>query len=81
MFAKIRAMIGHVLDLYCVGLTNAALFWENYTKLYFYAKHLEKGLNGCGVRFLVFDALFSKKVPFFHKKCHFWPISNAAQNF
>ena len=35
---------GHILDLYCVRLWNATLFCENYTKLYFDAKHLEKGL-------------------------------------
>ena len=39
---------GHILDLYCVRLSNAAPFCENYTKFYFDAKHLEKGLNtGC----------------------------------
>ena len=49
----------HILDLYCVRLLNAAPFFENYAKLYFDAKHLEKGLNrGEGVTFLV---------PFFRK--------------
>ena len=38
-------MTGHILDLYCVRLSNAAPFWENYAKLYFDAKHSEKGLN------------------------------------
>ena len=61
---------GHILDLYCVRLSNAAPFCENYTKFYFDAKHLEKGLNtGCrglggggGAKFLVL---------FFHKKVSF----------
>ena len=54
----------HILDLYCVRLSNAAPFCENYTKLYFDAKHLEKGLKRMGgVKFLV--PFFSKKVSFF----------------
>ena len=36
---------GHILDLYCVRLSSAAHFYENYTRLYFDAKHLEKALN------------------------------------
>ena len=36
---------GHSLDLFCVRPTNAASFCENYARLYFDAKHLEKGLN------------------------------------
>ena len=36
---------GHILDLYCVRLWNAALFSKNYTNLYYDAKHLEKELN------------------------------------
>ena len=36
---------GHILDLYCVELSNTTPFCENYTKLYFDAKHVEKGLN------------------------------------
>ena len=39
----------HILDLYCVRLSNAAPFCKNYTKLYFDPKHLEKGLNRVGV--------------------------------
>ena len=39
---------GHILDLYCIQLSNTAPFCENYTKLYFDAKHLEKGLNKGG---------------------------------
>ena len=72
---------GHILDLYCVRLLNTAPFCKNYTKLYFDAKHLEKGLNGrgCGgVKIMV--PFFKKKYPFFIKKCPFWPISNAALN-
>ena len=37
---KIVHMPGHILDLYCVRLLNAAPFCENYAKLYFDAKHL-----------------------------------------
>ena len=39
----------HVLDLYCVRLSNATPFCKNYTKLSFDPKHLEKGLNRVGV--------------------------------
>ena len=55
---------GHILDLYCIRLLNAAPFCENYAKLYFDTKHLEKGLNneGRGMKFLV---------PFFQNKCPF----------
>ena len=35
----------HILDLYCVRLSNAAPSCENYAKLYFDAKRLEKGLD------------------------------------
>ena len=57
------------LDLYCVRLSNAAPFCKNHAKLSFDAKHLDRegwvNFLGC----------------FFSKKCPFWPISNAAQNF
>ena len=53
---------GHILDLYCVRLLNVALFCENYTKLYFDAKHLEKGLNKEGGK--IVGALLFKKVSF-----------------
>ena len=59
-------------DIYCVWLSYAAPFCENFTKLYFNAENLEKRL--IRVRGNFFDALFSKKYPF-------WPISNAALNF
>ena len=36
---------GPNLDLFCVRQSNAVPFCENYAKLYFDAKHLEKGLN------------------------------------
>ena len=36
---------GHNLDLSCVRQSDAAPFCKNYAKLYFEAKHLEKGLN------------------------------------
>ena len=45
----------HSLDLYRVRLSNVAPFYENYTKLYFDAKHK------------TFGDLFSKKVPFLSK--------------
>ena len=32
---------GHVLDPYCIGLSNAAPLWRNYVKLYFDAKHFK----------------------------------------
>ena len=38
------------IDLYCVRLSNAATFCENYAKLHFDAKHLEKGVNRGGNR-------------------------------
>ena len=45
---------------------EAAPLFENYAKLYFHAKHLEKGLNtGRRGGFL---ELFFKKAPFFHIK-------------
>ena len=50
----------HILDLYCIRLLNAAPFRENYTKLYFEAKHLEKGLNSEWGGGEIFGALFSK---------------------
>ena len=40
---KIRA--GPNLDLLCVLQSDAAPFCGNYAKLYFDAKHLEKGLS------------------------------------
>ena len=43
---------------------STAPFCENYTKFYFDAKHLEKGLNR-RVKLLL---------PFFRKKCPFWSI-------
>ena len=35
-------MPGHILDLYCVRLLNAAPFCKSYAKLYYDAKHLER---------------------------------------
>ena len=54
---------GPNLDLLCVQQTGAALFCENYAKLYFDAKHLEKGLNRGD-----FEAFFQKRCLFFIKK-------------
>ena len=55
-----------ISDLYCVRVSNAAPFCENYTKLCFNAKKFKKGLNrGEGrKRGKIFGALFSKKVSF-----------------
>ena len=36
---------GPNIDIFCVQLLNAAPFCENYAKIYFDAKHVEKGLN------------------------------------
>ena len=55
--------------IYCVRLSNDAPFCENYPKLYFDTKYLERGLNGGGGE--IFGALFSKKCHFFLKKCPF----------
>ena len=70
----------HILDLYCVRLLNVAPFCKNYTKFYFDAKHLEKGLN-TGCRGLGGGGGLNFWCSFFIKKCPFWPISNAALNF
>ena len=68
---KTPANSGYILDLYRVRLSNAVHFWKNYAKIYFDARHLEKGLNRRGDFF----------GPFFQKKCPFWPLSNTALNF
>ena len=55
----------HILDLYCVRLSNAAVFSENYTKLYFNVKRLEKGLIiGGRDGDKSFSALFSESTLF-----------------
>ena len=41
---KLEATLGPNLYLLCVQQSGAAPFCENYAKLYFDAKHLEKGL-------------------------------------
>ena len=38
-FENVFDHLGHMLDLYCVRLSNAAPFWENYAELYFDSKH------------------------------------------
>ena len=76
--AKLLGNPVYILDLYCVWLSNVAPFCENYAKIYFDAKHLEKRLNrGRGNCW----GLLFKKLLFFQKKCPFWPIWNAALNF
>ena len=44
-YGKLMLPEGHILNLYRVRLLNVAPFCENYTKLYFDAKHLKRGLN------------------------------------
>ena len=50
-YGNLMLPTGHILDLYRVRLSNAAPFYENYTKLYFDAKNK------------IFGAFFSKKCP------------------
>ena len=56
---------GPNVDIFCVWLSNAAPFCENYAKIYFDAKHLERELN---------RGWWNLGDPF-------WPIPNAALNF
>ena len=70
MKQKTAIYSGHILDLHCVRLLNAATFCKKYAKLYFDAKHLEEGLT----RGVIFGALFSILAPL-------GPILNAALNF
>ena len=77
VYVLTKNLTGHMLDLYCVRLSKAAPCFENYTKLYFDAKHLEKEFNRGGERF--WDPFFKKRTPF-HKKYPFRPILNAALN-
>ena len=51
----------------CIWQLEAALFSENYAKLYFDEKHLEKGLDRRGYNFWCFFFFF------FKKKCPLWP--------
>ena len=57
---KMEVTAGLNLDLLCVQQLEAAPFCENYAKLYFDTKHLEKGLNG---RCWNVWSPFIKKVP------------------
>ena len=44
---KVKILVnipGHILDLYCIRLSNASPFRKNYAKLYFDAKQL-KGIE------------------------------------
>ena len=45
IYIYIHNNTGPNLDLLCVQQSHAAPFCENYAKLYFNAKHLEKGSN------------------------------------
>ena len=58
--------VGHILDLYCVRLSNAAPFYENYAKVCFDAKHFERELNNLiGAGGKNFGAFFFKKSALF----------------
>ena len=58
-------MSGPNIDLLCIRQSDAASFCENYAKLYFDAKPLEKISNSAWSNFW----------------CPFWPISDAALFF
>ena len=58
------------LDLLCVQRSGAALFCENYKRLYFNSKHLERDRIEGGE---IFGSLF------FKQKFPFWPILEATQ--
>ena len=62
VYVLAKNLTGHMLDPYCVRLSKAAPFFENYTKLYFDAKHR----NLIGGR-EIFGTLSSKKGPPFIK--------------
>ena len=61
------SLLGLNLDFLCIWELGATPFCENYAKLYFDAKYLEKRVSRGGE---IFVALFLKK-------CHLWPISDA----
>ena len=64
-YGNLMLPAGQILYIYCVQLSNAAPFRQNYTKLSFDAKHLEKGFNRGWVRGVKFlDPFFKKKMPF-----------------
>ena len=65
---------GPNLDLLIFQQLDADPFCDNYVKLYFDVKHLEKGLNRGGE---IFGAVFF----FFSKMCPFWPVSDGALIF
>ena len=62
---------GHILDLYCV-VYRAMLPFAKIIQSFFSFISMQKDWIGGQVKFLV---------PFFQKKCPFWPISNAALIF
>ena len=69
MIKPFESYLEYILDLYCVWLLSAALFWENYAKPYFDARHLETGLKRRGGRRTFSKkCLFSEENAFFHKK-------------
>ena len=61
------SLLGLSLDFLCIWELGTTPFCENYAKLYFDAKYLEKRVSRGGE---IFVALFLKK-------CHLWPISDA----
>ena len=57
---------GHILDLHCVGSSTASPFCMNYAKLYFDAKHLQKGWNFWGPIFRICAA----NLTWYVRDCH-----------
>ena len=69
LIKSFESYLEYILDLYCVWLSSANLFWENYAKPYFDAIHLEKGLERGGERRTFSKrCLFSEENACFHKK-------------
>ena len=63
MLKCFKSYLAYILDLYCVWLSNVALFWENYAKLYFGTRLLENEWNRESA-FFGKSALFHEKVCF-----------------
>ena len=61
---SLKRLSGPNLDLLCIWQSDTAPFCENYAKLYFDAKHLEKGLNrgSWNVWFPFFKTLFLSNI-------------------
>ena len=72
-YENLMLAAGHLLDLYCIRLSNTASFCEKIIQSLISMQNTEKR-DWLGVRGKIFGALFPKKSSFL-------PISNAAQNF